>query len=158
MKKLVTALALMIATTVCAGDFEDAVAAHDIGDFKAAVSSMKKAAAQGDSRAQYNLALMYKNGEGVVQDYAEAARWYKLSAAQGYLDAQYNLAVMYNRGDGVVQNYKKAHMWWNLVAVNGNDDAVKNREMVAKKMTAQQVGEAQKMATKCMANKFKDCD
>jgi TPR repeat protein len=36
----------------------------------------RKAAKQGDSRAQNNLGWMYERGEGVVQDQAEAVRWY----------------------------------------------------------------------------------
>ena len=32
-------------------------------------------AEQGDSTAQFNLGWMYHHGEGVPQDYTEAARW-----------------------------------------------------------------------------------
>ena len=38
MKKLVTALFLILATTVWAGDFEDVVAAYNQGDYKLALS------------------------------------------------------------------------------------------------------------------------
>ena len=34
---------------------------------------------------------MYANGQGVVQDSAEAVKWYKLAAAQGHEEAQTNL-------------------------------------------------------------------
>ena len=33
-------------------------------------------AALGDSEAQYNLGVMYQNGQGVTQDYARAVRWF----------------------------------------------------------------------------------
>ena len=33
-------------------------------------------------RAQATLVGMYANGEGVVQDYAEAAGWYRLEAIE----------------------------------------------------------------------------
>jgi TPR repeat protein len=36
------------------------------------VSWYRKAAEQGLSEAQYNLGVMYANGEGVAQDYAAA--------------------------------------------------------------------------------------
>ncbi|PKY50682.1 hypothetical protein RhiirA4_546100 [Rhizophagus irregularis] len=39
------------------------------------------------SIAQYNLALMYENGEGIVKDIDQAIYWYKKSE-QGYQDAQ----------------------------------------------------------------------
>ena len=53
-----------------------------------------KAAAQGNANAQYNLGRMYANGEGIAQDYKEAARLYGLAAAQGNADAQSNLDLL----------------------------------------------------------------
>jgi TPR repeat protein len=100
---------------------------------------------------------MYHTGEGVLQDYAEAVRWYKLAAAQGVSKAQHNLASMYYEGKGVVQDYLQAHMWMNLAAVSGKKDAQKARDVIAAKMTSQQIGKAQAMAKKCLASKFKDC-
>ena len=46
-----------------------------------------KAAEQGDARAQHNLAVCFKNGQGVEQDLEQAMTWYKKSAAQGYARA-----------------------------------------------------------------------
>lgn len=46
-------------------------------DYHAALEYYIKAAIQGDASAQYNLALMYKNGEGVTQNYQEAVKWYE---------------------------------------------------------------------------------
>ena len=47
-------------------------------------------------------------------------------------------------------------MWWNLAAVTGDDDSVKNRDIVANKMTSQQIAEAQKLARECQARNFKN--
>ena len=41
------------------------------------------AAEQGDASAQFNLGIMYANGQGVLKDDAEAMRWYRLAAEQG---------------------------------------------------------------------------
>ena len=78
MKKLVTALFLILATAVWAGDFADGVAASNKGDYKSAFSLFKKAAERGISEAQFNVGLSYAIGKGVLQDYTEAVRWYKL--------------------------------------------------------------------------------
>jgi len=43
---------------------------------------------------------MYQIGQGVAQDYAEAARWYRKAADQGGVAAQFNLGVMYYEGQG----------------------------------------------------------
>uniref|UniRef100_UPI0025971FFC tetratricopeptide repeat protein n=1 Tax=uncultured Psychrobacter sp. TaxID=259303 RepID=UPI0025971FFC len=63
---------------------------------------------QGDASAQHNLGWMYKNGEGVRQDYAKAVEWYTKAANQGNASAQYNIGLMYYGGEGVRQDYAKA--------------------------------------------------
>ena len=52
---------------------------------------------------------------------------------------------MYDNGQGVPQDYVQAHKWYNLAAASGNKDAVKNREIVAAKMTPAQIAEAEKL-------------
>ncbi len=90
---------------------------------------------------------MYENGQGVPQDDKQAVAWYRKAADQGVIDAQFNLGIMYVYGNGEgVQDYVQAHMWWNLAAVSGDEDAIKNRDIVAKKMTPAQIAEAQKLA------------
>ena len=100
---------------------------------------------------------MYDQGQGVVQDYVEAVKWYRLAAAQGLVEAQDNLGVMYLNGHGVAMDDVRAHMWFNLAAVKGDATAVKNRDIAAKKMTPQQMAEAQKLARECQARNFKGC-
>ena len=82
----------------------------------------KELAEQGDAIAQYNLALMYDNGDGVEQNDAEAFRWYKKAAEQGHAIAQFNLGVMYDEGQGVNQDYAEAVRWYSKVA----EQAIKN--------------------------------
>ncbi len=57
---------------------------------------------------------------------------------------------MYNYGQGVPQDYIQAHMWYNLAAASGGDDdremAAKNRDLIAEKMTSEQIAEAQRLA------------
>jgi len=38
---------------------------------------------------------MYSEGQGVPQNYAEAAKWYRLAADRGDAQAQYNLGLFY---------------------------------------------------------------
>jgi uncharacterized protein len=90
--------------------------------------------------------LMYANGQGVPQDYKEAVRWYRLSAEQGNALAQYNLGNQYAKGTGVLQDYALAHMWFNLAGSNGYKNGMKNRGIVEKRMTPQQIEKAQDMA------------
>jgi len=120
-------------------------------DYAEAVKWYRKAAEQGHATAQYDLANMYRDSQGVLQDHAEAVKWDRKAAEQGYALAQNNLGVMYRMGEGVPQDYVQAHMWFNLAASKSpwpglRTLAVKNRDIVAKKMTPAQISEAQKLA------------
>ena len=163
MKLLKRLTTLIITLSICvgavwAGDVEDGDAALVRKDYVTALSKYKSAAAKNNASAQYNLGVLYDNGQGVVQDYAEAVRWYKLAAAQGDVKAQYNLGVKYATGLGVLQNNVQAHMWFNIAAVKGDKAAVKNREFFENKMTAEQIAQAQKLAKECQARNYKNCD
>ncbi len=100
----------------------------------------------GDARTQNKLGLMYDKGLGVTQDYAEAVRWYRKAAKQGFASAQFNLGVMYGTGQSVPQDFVLAHMWFNLSAISGNETGRRNRDLLAKQMTSQQIAEALRLA------------
>ena len=51
--------------SVFADDFQDAVDAYKRKDYKTAYKLFLPLAEQGDADAQYNLALMYEDGQGV---------------------------------------------------------------------------------------------
>ena len=119
-------------------------------DYEEALRWYKLAAEQGDAVAQGKLGVMYREGQGVPQDYEEALRWYKLAAEQGYAVAQGNLGSSYSKGEGVTQDYVLAHMWYNLATsqLSGEDreTAVRNRDIIAEKMTSEQLAEARRLA------------
>lgn len=76
-------------------------------------------AEQGDAKAQYDLGHIYYHGEGVRQDYAQAARWYHKAADQGYAKAQYGLGYMYSHAQGVPQDFAAAVRWYQKAADQG---------------------------------------
>ena len=90
------------------------------------LTETRRLAEQGDADAQFNLGVMYANGEGVPQDEAEAVRWYRLSADQGNAFAQYDLGFRYAIGLGVPQDEAEAVRWYRLSADQGNADAQYN--------------------------------
>jgi hypothetical protein len=61
-----------------------------------AAALYRKAAAQGDPDAQFNLAEMYRDGRGVVRDCAESLQFYKMAAARGHEPAQNALKSLTN--------------------------------------------------------------
>ena len=115
-------------------------------DYAEAVRLYRLAAEQGNASALFNLGLKYRDGQGVPQDYAEAARWFRLAAEQGHAFAQLNLGALYAEGEGVPKDYVLAHLWWNLAAAQGDERAKENRDILASRMTPDQLAEAQRMA------------
>jgi hypothetical protein len=75
--------------------------AHETGqgvakDEAQAVTYYRDAAEHGNSDAQNNLGLMYKDGRGgLAKDDTQAVYWYRKAAAQGSKEAQDNLVMMY---------------------------------------------------------------
>jgi len=112
------------------------------------------AADQGDATAQFNLGVMYGEGQGVPQDDKQAAEWYRRAADQNNAQAQYNLGLWYaTKGEPGSQDYVSAHMWFNLAAARfpttdtrNRGLAVKNRDVVAGKMSREELDEAQRLA------------
>ena len=97
-------------------------------DYGEAVKWYRRAADQGEARAQIFLGQMYVTGKGVIQDNREAVKWYRQAADQGHAMGQYFLGVMYARGEGVAQDNREAYIWFLLAAVTGDENAVKNRD------------------------------
>lgn len=102
----------------------------DISTETQALEVLMQKAEQGDAAAQFNLGALYKNGEGVKQDYQDALKWYRKAAEQDYADAQLILGAMYYVGQGVEQNKVMAFEWWSQAARQGNEAAQKSLDML----------------------------
>jgi TPR repeat protein len=116
-----TALFVAVAEPAAAnaGPFDVALAAAEQGDYVTALRLWRSLAEQGDADAQYNLGVMYSNGDGVPRDYAEAMKWQRKAAEQGNGNAQFNLGFMYDLGRGMPQSYIEAVKWYSLAANQG---------------------------------------
>jgi TPR repeat protein len=71
-------------------------------------------AESGIAEAQFNLGMLYTQGQGVPQDDQRAVKWYRLAAEQGNSKAQYTLGMMYSKGQGVLLSEQKAMKWFRL--------------------------------------------
>lgn len=118
--------AALAAGSASAQSFEAGLAAYDRGDYEAAIKEWQPLADQGDASAQFNLGLVFGEGQGVPTDYAEAARLYRLAAAQGHAKAQFNLGLMFNEGQGVQQDFSEAARWYRSAAAKGHASAQNN--------------------------------
>ena len=122
-----------------------------------ALEGLKTKAESGDPDAQQELGVIYRNGEGVPQDYAQAMHWFLLAADRelvrgqnnlGAAAAQYNLGVMYKNGVGVPENKIAAYMWFYIATDYGSFDAIQASNEIIKGMTSGQIIEAERLIRK----------
>ena len=100
---------------------------------------------------------MYDNGRGVPVDDEQPVHWITKSKKKGEPAATLHLDLRYVKGSGLIQNYKKAYMWFDLAIHNGYSEGQKARDTVAKKLSSQDLIEAQEMTKRCLDSGYKDC-
>lgn len=98
--------------------------AYLLKDYPTAVANYEEAVAEGDRDAQYHLAVMYAEGQGVDKDLGRAAELLELSAAQGQNDARLMLGLFNVYGDGVPADPAEGARLITLAAEDGNDVAM----------------------------------
>lgn len=76
-----------------------------------------------DAGIQFDRGRHLAQGEGVVQDLAQAAEWYRKAAGQGHSGAQFNLGLMYGQGRGVLRNEAAAVSYLRQAAESGHPGA-----------------------------------
>ena len=100
MKSLIATLCLTIAVILGSmgnsesADFQKGLTAYRSNDYATALREWEPLAEQGDAFAQYNLGVMYANGDGVPQDDKIALKWFTLAAEQGHAGAKTNLSIL----------------------------------------------------------------
>lgn len=116
-------------------------------DYHQAARWFSEAAGQGNQRAQLQLARLYELGAGVARDPREALSLWRALAESGWPAAQFELAKMYRKGERVGKDLVHSYKWASLAAKNPQYLAAKVLlEILAGKMTAGQVAEAQSRA------------
>ena len=109
-----------------AGQFEDAEAALNTGDYVTALQLLVTLAEQDNTYAERLLGIMYIKGQGVRQDYALGMRWMRIAADKGLADAQNEMGILYLRGLGGTRNEAEAVKWFRLAADQGTLAAQNN--------------------------------
>lgn len=72
----------------------------------------------GNPQAQYLLATLFEQGEGVTQDIPRSITLLQQSASRDYVPAQARLGEIYLSGNEVLQNFGKAKSWLEKAAMN----------------------------------------
>lgn len=123
----VAALLCAAALPAFAGDWEDALAAHDAGPYEQALALLEPLAEAGDVDAQNKLSHMYWYGEGTPSDYARALGWSRRAAEAGSAHAMYDIGVHYRTGlGGVTRSDAEAFAWFLKSAEGGDPHGARN--------------------------------
>ena len=74
-----------------AGPWEDGMMAYNRGDYAPAIRLFRPLAEAGNPKAQNQIGLMYRKGEGTAQSPARAFMWFSLAAKRGDAKAKAGL-------------------------------------------------------------------
>lgn len=120
-------------------------------DYDRAASLLVVEAERGSPAAQTYLGYMYQYGLGVPQNYVLAATWLHQAAEQGEPTGQFLLGLLFDKGYGVLQDWVQAEVWLNLAAARARGKRqeyfARVREAVARKLTLNQLADAQRRAS-----------
>lgn len=89
-----------------------------------AAAAYRKAAAAGSAEAMTALGVLYAQGSGVKQDYAEAKNWFEKGAGAGHVLAMSNLASLHGGGLGVPKDMAIARRWFEKAAAANYNEAM----------------------------------
>jgi len=109
----------LIGSVQASVDIADGLAAVERQDYMTAYTVFRQLAKAGDKEAQFNLAILFKQGNGAMQNESKAADWFRKSADQGLAAAQFRLGRMYDLGEGVEQSFDYAAVWYEKAAKQG---------------------------------------
>ena len=121
-------------------------------DIYKAIEWYAAAAKQGNRDAQYNLAVIYDEGEGVAVDDAKAVYWYQLAAMSGEHNAQTNLSVMYFNGEGIETDVVEGLAWAYISAASASELAISNLQDFEEAATNKQQRRAKRRAGELLAS------
>lgn len=106
------------------------------GDFVRAADCFKEAAKEewhdkillnnGNRDAQYELAMLYEQGNCVPKRVDEAFKYYKMAADQGHIHALLQVGFLYEYGPGVDKDIKQAFKYYKLAAKKGEINGQRN--------------------------------
>ena len=144
---IVLAVASLAIAAPAWADFAAGLAAYQNKDYVTALKEWQPLAESGSPDAQFNVALLYEAGQGVVKNYREAAKWFERAANQGHVRAQHNLGAMYGVGEGVKRDYVQSYKWLSVCAARGDGGCASQRDQVEKKLKPSKLAEAQRLAS-----------
>ena len=91
----------------------------NLGGTQVTLEEMSSRAETADPEVQFNLGMLYFDGQEIALDYRQATRWFRRAAERGHAAAQVFLSGMYMLGQGLPQDHEKAILWLRRAADQG---------------------------------------
>jgi TPR repeat protein len=126
-------------------------------DYELAARYYRLAAEQNHPLAQFNLAMMYLEGQGLEPDVAVAESWMRKAAQQGDAGAQFNLGMTHRRASlerkpiNAAESRIEAYKWFQLAAAQGYKGSAAAYEQVNLRMSREDVEEGNHRAALILA-------
>jgi len=116
-----------------------------VTDKQEALKWYRRAAEGDEPDAENELGVHYQDGDGVEQNYVQAAHWFRKAAEHvpdlgGAGQGRNNLGNLYADGSGVPKDYVQAYMWFSLASTD------RSIAWIQREMTPEQISEAQQFA------------
>ncbi len=108
-------------------NMEDISAAYQQGKYDAIVKPLKSLANNNSPPAEELLGIMYRNGQGIGKDPAEALYWLMRAAEARRPVAEHHLASMSYLGEGIEKDAARALMWLHAAILHYPDGPDKQR-------------------------------
>lgn len=89
-----------------------------------ALEWFRKSADGGNINAMFQIAMMYRDGNGPKRDNDKHLEWLKKAAEKGHAQSQLLLGNMYRDGIKVESDESEAFRWYKMAAENNNLDAI----------------------------------
>ena len=124
---------------------------------RTAASWFKRAALQDLVDAEYMLGLAYHEGKGVELNYQLAKHWFKKAALKAYGNAQFMHAFMLQAGAAGKSKPFEALIWSEVARLNGQPSTSDIADIAKLKLEDEQIGEAEKLALRCVESGYADC-
>lgn len=120
---LMTALPVNAATDTSDKDYDLGVRLLDTGQYLDALKAFGKSAKAGNTEAQYQIGIMFLEGQGITANPADAAYWFRKAAQNGHVPSQFEIGYCFMNGVGVQADDRMAAEWFWRAAEQGDPDA-----------------------------------
>ena len=104
-------LTALTSILIACSDYQNARSAYAAGDYTKAYQLFQALAESGDTKAQYDLSLMYIQGIGTKKNIEQGLVWLNRAAEKGNIEAMLELGVLYQK-IGNLDNISQLALYW----------------------------------------------